>query len=249
VLGVNGGRQNNPNMLYRYLRKEHAVQAIESGLFKVGRLAELNDPFEFIPAIDGAPPNARDSLERFFIEMFNDSIGILCFSNVVTDPVVWSHYAEGHGGIALGFDYPALDALVAKGEFIRVTYSDSRPTINHREFAEGQTARNLAVAKSVLGTKATSWECEREYRLFIPLHDGKVIARNGMYWHPIPKHLLVEVVPGIRCPIDDGYLRKALKDGGFTRAVVKRAIRSRTDFAVKLSTTDDIAVVVSALNG
>ncbi len=226
---------NHSNRLYRYLRQEHAVQAIESGLLKIGRLAELNDPFEFIPAIDGAPPDKLDSLENLIIEMFNESVGLLCFSNVINDPVVWSHYAEGHGGIALGFEYPTLQRLVNAGEFVRVTYSDSRPTINHREFSQWEPAKKMEVAKAILGTKARSWECEREYRLFINLRDGRVVTRNGMYWHAIPKDKLVEVVPGIRCSIDDEYLRKALKDGGFTRAVVRRASRSRSQFGVELS--------------
>jgi hypothetical protein len=232
---MEGPAANHSNRLYRYMRREHAVQAIESGLLKIGRLAELNDPFEFIPAIDGAPPDKLDYLENSFIEMTNDSVGILCFSNVVTDPVVWSHYAEGHSGIALGFEYPTLQELVEAGEFIRVKYSDSRPTVNHREFSQGHTPKNLEVAKAILATKARSWECEKEYRLFIKLHSSHVVTRNGMYWHAIPKDKLAEVVPGIRCPIDDEYLRKALKDGGFTRAVVKRAKRSRSQFGVELS--------------
>lgn len=225
--------------LYRYLRREHAVQAIESGLLKVGRLAELNDPFEFRPEIVGLPMGTpQDAIERqksFFVDEFNASVGILCFCNEVNDPVVWSHYAEGHRGIALGFEFPNLGRLVELEEFIRVTYSDERFQINDREFAKGHTAENLEVAKALLGRKAKNWGYEKEYRALIDLRKPRVITKNGMYWDAIPKDKLVEVVPGIRCSIDDEYLRKALKDGGFKRAVVSGAKMSRSQFRVELS--------------
>ncbi len=231
---------NQSTRLYRYLRGEYAVQAIEEGFLKIGRLAEVNDPFEFRPAIvglpKGTPQEAIERRESFFIKKLNDSVGILCFSDerTVTDPVVWSHYSEGHRGIALGFEYPNLGRLVELGKFIHVTYLDERVLINDYEFSQGHTAKNLEVAKALLGRKAKNWGYEREYRLFVDLRGPKVVTRNGMYWHDIPKDKLVEVVPGCRCPIDDEYLRKALKDGGFTRAVVRRAKLSQSQFEVEL---------------
>lgn len=226
---------NDPNRLYRFLRAEHAIQAIETGFLKIGRLAELNDPFEFIPVIEDAPAGKLSIYENFFIAACNDFFGLLCFSNVVTDPVVWSHYAEGHGGIALGFQYPSLQSLVEKGEYTRVTYSDDRPKINRHEFARGLTVENIAVAKAILSTKAKSWECEKEYRFFVELSSSNLLTRDGMYWYPISKALLVDVVPGLRCPIDDDYLRKTLSAGGFSNAKVRRAIRSRSQYEVELS--------------
>jgi len=36
----------------------------------------------------------------------NDIAGVMCFSSTWKNPVMWSHYADQHRGICLGFEVP-----------------------------------------------------------------------------------------------------------------------------------------------
>jgi len=226
----------HPNRLYRFLRAEHAVNAIETGLMKVGRLAELNDPFEFRPAILGLPDNASpeviDKHERIGIERLNGRAGILCFCKTISDPAVWTHYGDEHRGIALGFDYPELEEAVKKRDVTKVEYppSELRPPIDYRVLSRLSAEDKDGLGQTLLSRKARSWHYEREYRIFVPLNSFK----DGMYWHPVPKNLLLLVVLGILCPIPDDDFTRLLRDNGFEHTQVRRAKRSRTKYEVEI---------------
>jgi hypothetical protein len=46
-------------------------------------------------------------------------MGLLCFAGDWSEPVMWSHYAEKHTGICLGFD-------VSRSAVQQVSYQDDR---------------------------------------------------------------------------------------------------------------------------
>jgi hypothetical protein len=50
--------------LYRYLGAKWALKAIETGELRVSRFAELNDPFEFMPALPFVNPIYPSSANR-----------------------------------------------------------------------------------------------------------------------------------------------------------------------------------------
>ena len=103
------------------------------------------------------------------------------------------------------------------GDVTKVRYPKSllRPKIDYRVLSHLSDTDKTQLGLALLGRKARSWQFEQEYRIFVPLVNGRVVKRDGMYWHRIPKRMLVAVVPGIRCPIDDEKFRKVLKDNGF----------------------------------
>jgi hypothetical protein len=227
------GVADRPNRLYRFLRAEHAVQAIEDGCLKVTRLAELNDPFDLTTAIAGLPDDTPqetiDKLERLAIERLNPDVGMVCFCTTVADPAVWTHYAQRHSGIALGFERRSIkDPAKVIPDFVDVSYCDSgsqpdsglRPVINLAEWSRMPHLGKFTKALSAFGRKAASWQYENECRVFVSLKTH-CIPRGGMYWYPIPKDLLVEVVLGIRCPAEVAYVGRILADNGFSRAEVK----------------------------
>jgi hypothetical protein len=80
--------------LYRFMSAENALKTIEQNRLRVGRLNELNDPFEFIPALKGVPENAPQNLvtdaQEFIVNEFSEEFGILCFSDeqAIKDPVI-----------------------------------------------------------------------------------------------------------------------------------------------------------------
>ena len=226
----------NPNRLYRYLHAKYAIQAIQDGRLKVGRLAELNDPFEFRPAILGLPEDASPELidehERIGINRLNGGAGILCFCKVISDPAVWTHYGDEHKGVAFGFDYPSLEEQVKERNVTKVDYppSELRPPIDYRVLSHLSAEDKDGLGQTLLSRKARSWQYEQEYRIFVPLN----LCENGMYWHPVPKNLLVVVVLGILCPFSDDDFRALLSSNGFEHTEVKRAKRSRMKYDVEI---------------
>jgi hypothetical protein len=103
--------------LYYLTASEFALSNIVFGRLKISRFSELNDPFELLA--QKFDDKERTKLVRAHKDEFNMNNGIICFSADWTDPVLWSHYAAKHKGVALGFDV-AMD-LVSE-----VQYSSSR---------------------------------------------------------------------------------------------------------------------------
>ena len=103
--------------VYHLCHASHAISNISKKRLKVSRYHDLNDPFELL-AGDLTDPSLRADTERFKDE-FGRTRGLLCFSRNWKDPVLWSHYADKHRGICLGFD---LDDYYSQN----VKYRDNR---------------------------------------------------------------------------------------------------------------------------
>ena len=172
--------------LYYFTGPEHAILNIVFGRVKISRFSELNDPFELFG------PNFGDAAIRKLIRKhkneFNDQKGVICFSADWTDPVLWSHYAAKHKGVALGFD---VLASLAK----EVQYSSARLKLRMPKDAKGITGE---IAEVLMCTKFGSWSYEREWRVLRDLTSSE--NEGGFYFMPFGKNLkLVEVIFGSLC--------------------------------------------------
>jgi hypothetical protein len=82
---------------------EAALKTIESRSFRVGRLHELNDPFEWRMGVSGSIPEG-EAIAQALMESVNDELGhdmgVLCFSDTSEQSVLWSHYADKHYVVA-----------------------------------------------------------------------------------------------------------------------------------------------------
>jgi len=87
---------------YHLTSAEHGESDIRLGRLKVAQFSEVNDPFELM-ALNFHKPETFQ-LAKDFKDEHNIKTGLLCFSKNWTNPVLWSHYAEKHKGICLGFD-------------------------------------------------------------------------------------------------------------------------------------------------
>lgn len=89
---------------YHFLKHGYGLEAVRRRRLKIARISALNDPFEFMSF------SLRRRGDRQLFEHWRDGMdkdhGLLCFSSRSTNPVQWSHYAENHTGVCLGFDIP-----------------------------------------------------------------------------------------------------------------------------------------------
>jgi len=220
-----------PILLYRYLNAQAALKSIESQSFKVGRIRDFNDPFEWRPGLTGYSPSG-EGLAHTFIEKFLDRIhnmhGILCFSDTFRQPVLWSHYADKHRGVAFEVEYRNDPERV-----IKMKYTDERPVVDVRRIKEVEYLKSQL--NRLIFQKSTGWSYENEYRVFIRLRDCR--ADGEWYFRPIEMPtediLLKRVILGFGFHQEEAVISNALRAGGFSRTQVSRAKMCQNSYEIE----------------
>ena len=217
--------------VYRYLRAEHALEALQTKTWKLGRLRELNDPFDCQPVLENAPdqghPEANAAFACEYLRGLHLKTGIISYSASIEDPVVWSHYADGHRGIAFALEFGDKQGPM------KVDYDEQRPRIDYLRVeelrAKDEEEALLDIITKGFTVKAPSWAYEREYRHFLTLWWGVGCEMKGPhYFRPMPKLELKAVILGARCSVEVEDIRRLVdnwKPKGkvqVTKAVVDR---------------------------
>jgi hypothetical protein len=205
---------------YHFMASHYALSSISLRRSRLSRYGDLNDPFELFAA-DVGPRNLRPAV-RAMKKHFNQTQGILCFSRKWDNPVLWSHYADKHRGIALGFDID--DRFV-----VEIDYSDERLPM---EFVDDDPAKGVteAYVNKLVRTKYKHWIYEDEVRLVFGLDEST--RESGSYFVPFDdKVALREVMLGPLCEIPIEMVQ-ALVKGLYTDVVVRKARLAFTKFAV-----------------
>ena len=177
-------------MVYHYINAQYGLEGIRKRRLKIARIMELNDPFEFLGV------NLKDRKFRKAIretkQKLSKSKGILCFSKTWKNPVLWSHYADKHKGLCLGFEVD--NKLLGK-----VDYVDTRLPVPPQ--------LNDEFMRKLLFTKFKHWEYEQEYRVYVQLEEEE----GGMYFSEFSKELqLKKVIVGDQSSVTRAELADAL---------------------------------------
>jgi hypothetical protein len=217
--------------LFRFLSATAAIRTIEKKAFRVGRIAEFNDPFEWRLGFKNYVLEAElfvRSAHEEALRYLNSQFGVICFCDTLEDPVLWSHYADHHRGIVLEVDHWKNDQLHA------ITYTHERPTVDVALLGRPERDSHLLVeVKKMLARKSPGWSYEREYRVFADLATCSVA--DGNYFLPIPSDFLKRVILGFKCPIDDVYLRRCLDLAGFPEVEVARAFDDNRTYKIRVN--------------
>jgi hypothetical protein len=124
----------------------------------------FNDPFEFrFTEINHAnKQNELTYLEeenRIVMQQYKEIVsnyGVVCYSSVEPNILLYSHYADKHRGMCLEFEVnynknANIKAVEYCTEFKRITFSSE----NDKQKEE---------LEMILTTKSKVWQCEKEYR-------------------------------------------------------------------------------------
>lgn len=176
-------------IVYRFLSSKWALAALRERRLRLSLINELNDPFEFL-AVHLGDKDLRQAF-RAVKAAHSKTTGLLCFSAKWSNPVLWSHYAERHRGMCLGFK--VRDELLE-----RVDYAKKRITPPDGWLSAPQDAK-LDIMRRILRTKFDHWRYESEYRLFARLEE-----RDGAhYFKSFDRDLvLTRVIAGAECSVD-----------------------------------------------
>lgn len=131
-----------------------------------------------------------DSLEA---ELLNRKIkGIFCASELCDCPLMWSHYADNHRGLCIGYTVPEIE----KDNFMKIKYGGER-IIKVSTIAEAMSGNHSAQSqmdRSILGVKAERWKYENEWRM---------LGHPGLQSSPLE---LSEIIFGLRCDATSKYV-------------------------------------------
>jgi hypothetical protein len=179
--------------VYHLMPPEYALAAISLGRLKVARFSDVNDPFELLAL--GLKGDHRRQVMRNFKNAMDKKQGILSFSGNWTNPVLWSHYANRHRGICLGFN-------LRRSKAEAITYEDERI---RQELDDDKHSMHLTREQEILlrRTKYSHWEYEEEHRLFVDLE--KSVQEGPLhFWNFDDDLVLTEVILGVnsRLPLD-----------------------------------------------
>lgn len=184
--------------VYHLTAESHAISNLALGRMKVARFSDLNDPFELMAL------NLREGRDRSIIRNFKNSVhsetGLLCFSANWTNPVLWSHYANKHHGICLGFDLKrTMDPKYVKYEPERIKAA----TLQTGELND----LTPDVQQALLCTKFDHWRYEEEVRVFVRLSD--MALEGNLHFFPFGPNLeLKEVILGTQCSVSLESIRE-----------------------------------------
>jgi hypothetical protein len=218
--------------LYKYFKAERALTLLKTRRVKVTTLAEVNDPYEWLPGVQAPDRWKPDELD-YWLDNFRKAIlarwGMVCLSPTISDPVIWAHYADSHKGIALEFDY--IDEPT-KTDIAKVSYSPDRVCLDPMEITNAwrESEEAVSIMKKTLTVKHLSWKYEQEYRVIVKL--SGCIEDEGRYYIPLPDDFLVRVILGLDCPKTVSEVEKILYKSGLDEVKVARARRSLDKFEI-----------------
>ncbi len=134
-----------------------------------------------------------------FLRWLDNDTGVISFSEVNNDILMWSHYAGGHNGLCIEFrcnnDY-CIDFFAS---ILRVHYQKNLPSINFYTTPEEEKL------KAFILTKSDHWSYEKEWRIIIP---------DNTKYIPLPPRVISAIYFG--CKISEENRNEILRCVGLT---------------------------------
>jgi hypothetical protein len=197
--------------LYHFTHANFALEAIYKKRLKVAQFGDVNDPFELL-SFDNSGEGYAQVFVNYKAEVA-EHFGMLCFSSEWNTILQWSHYADRHKGICLGFDVSQMGV-----KFGQVGYKPGKMPFPEKPTQEFMWA--------TLCRKYHGWKYEQEWRVFIELKDPEysACAKRDLYFVDFKNELaLREVILGVECAEPLSRIQNAL--AGYSEPVEVSQIR------------------------
>lgn len=195
--------------LYHFINEQYGLQALLKKCLKLARISQLNDPFDMM-GVDLSNADFRQAMEKE-ARYSDEKYGILCFSEIWDNPVLWAHYAGNHKGLCLGFDISVDREGLAKMVYRKKPISadkyvsaihalHKKSEVERKDFLESREWQKFMdkFMSETLRTKFSHWSYEKEWRIFLDLNKLSK-ETNGLYYLSFNESLkLKEVIIGLR---------------------------------------------------
>ena len=201
--------------LYKFTTAQYGLESLVFKRLKISEFKELNDPYDLKPVIIN-DDKAKKLHE--FIDEKGKTLGLISFSDCWRNPVLWAHYSENHGGIALGFE-------VAKSSLFRICYEN-----NMLSFPPIQDKFDQEFLEKILTTKFSDWKYEKEWRIFCnlnPANKSYAIKEGKFYFEEYSETIkLKEVILGCKYNLSISKFQQLQKFAGCNVDVFKAKVSS-----------------------
>ncbi len=184
---------------YHFIAEQWGLESVSLRGLKLALLEDMNDPFELLGA-EFRDPDDQVAYLQLKADIHR-TIGALCFSREWHNPVLWSHYADKHRGLCLGFDIPDDWAIEVNYKLTRL-----------RPEPENYQPRNDkdTFGYKLLTTKFRHWKYEDEVRLVMKLEHAE--SDGQRYFLPYSDALrLREVIIGPRSNLVIGQVLDSIQ--------------------------------------
>jgi len=222
-------------IVYHLISDQYALDVIANQRIKVSRFDDLNDPFE-LQAMDLNNIKYRNKFLEFKQDM-SIRFGLLCFSKNWSNPLLWSHYANRHKGVA--FIFEVKDKSVLPMKYRKKRYPIELDSVRNRSwrFSKSET-------DAIWLTKYHEWKYEEEMRVI--LNQSEFYQENGIYFHSFGDEILLKgMVLGFLCNISIADIARYLPSGK-RLTVIKSRLAFRTFKVVKDETFKTLNLVGKA---
>lgn len=182
--------------VYYLTTAKNALDNLIKKRIKISLLNDLNDPFELL-AVDLPEREHRYAFKKL-INQLSSKHGVICLSRRWENPVLWSHYAEKHRGICLGFDVPDK-------RLVEINYTGTRLVVDIEKLLD-ENALNERTMLKVLSTKFEDWRYEDEVRVFVNLNEKDNVT--GFFFKDFGEDMLLrEIIIGPRCKTEKAKIK------------------------------------------
>ena len=179
-------------MLYKYMSAKHLIENLQKNWIKVTTDKDVNDPFEF------APFSYEGDIQKETLKRCRDKLvannGIISFVKKWDHPLMWSHYADNHRGVCLGYE------VLKWGNIDDVIYSDGNMLLP--AVFENNDQQLPMQYQDLMLTKSSEWRYEEEVRHVVSLKEccQKDVADRPFYFYKTQtKYRLSEITLGMNC--------------------------------------------------
>ncbi|MDQ6786886.1 MAG: DUF2971 domain-containing protein [Acidobacteriota bacterium] len=258
-------------LIYKYTSSFAGKLIVENGSIRFSQVEVLNDPFELAPSLDKFKSTIKNfvrntqefkdntknmtfiekeaSIQRIvqpsideILKQTKESV-VLSLTKTPDNPLMWSHYADSHKGVVIGFDYD--NYFFHQTEHPQITcsydvnYSDVRP-----EFFDFVNFWNMNVSvddyRNMLLTKSIEWKYEEEVRMFAhpTAATNKKQGKDGfdIYLFDFPKECLKKIIFGSLMSASEKTKIAEIAKRLYPHVELLEAIRNEARYNLKFKT-------------
>ena len=256
-------------LVYKYTSASAGKLIIENTSLRFSQIEVLNDPFEINPSLNLFKKSLKDLIRKYFesrtddfkklsfiekesliqktaqpaidttIRNFKDYL-ILSLTKNEHNLLMWSHYADSHHGMVIGFDYDNYffhqDGTHEISRCYDVKYSNKRPALF--DYSKLQTGEVLIEDyRDYFLTKSNWWKYEEEIRIFASVRAAtkvkKVVGGLDIYLFNFPRECLKQIIFGSLMNLDNKREISEIAKGLYPHIEILEAIPSESEFTLK----------------
>lgn len=173
------------------------------------------------------------------VDFISETRALACYSEIPDNSLMWSHYADGHRGIVVGFD--SKNSFFSQAtNLMPVSYRSDRVSVSYGSEGFVPDEHELSIVR----VKNLAWSYEREWRQLFQVTDCTKIHNpddgTTCLYVTIPSHAIASVIFGVKCRAEtEKTVRDLTKRPDLQHVRLSRAVLHQRDFKINVVPADD----------